>query len=125
MSKKVLIIDDDPVVRLLLGECLKVSGFEIESHENGKSGLSALQSHASKPDLIFVDLMMPDMTGLEVIKEIRADSSISKIPVVLLSAISDSKIAAKAGATPPDRYLEKPWDMQKLLGTIKELIGNG
>lgn len=122
MSKQILIIDDDPVVRMLLGECLKVNGFTVEAHESGKTGIPWLISQTNKPSLVFVDLMMPDMTGFDIIKQIRADESVAKIPVILLSAMADKKLDAQAGENKPDRYLEKPWDMTKLLATISELV---
>ena len=124
MSGQILIIDDDPVVRLLLGECLKVNGFAVEAHESGKTGLPWLMAQGQKPSLIFVDLMMPDMTGFDIIKTIRSDPSIATIPIILLSAVSDKKLEAQAGENKPDRFLEKPWDMTKLLATIRELVNS-
>ena len=123
MSKHILIIDDDPVVRLLLGECLKVNGFEIDAHGSGVTAIDKLKSSQSKPDLIFVDLMMPDMTGFEVINKIKETTPASNTPIILLSAISDHRATQAPGPNKPDRCLEKPWDMTKLLETISELIG--
>ena len=124
MTTRVVIIDDDPVVRMLLGECLKVNGIDVESHQSGKTALESMAQSDSKPNLVFVDLMMPDMTGFDVIKGMKDNPGTSNIPVVLLSAVSDHKVGSQEGYIQPDRFLEKPWDMTKLLETIKELTQN-
>jgi CheY-like chemotaxis protein len=119
MGKKVLIVDDDPVVRLLLQECLSVHGHEIEAFANPQAGLEWLASNT--PDIAMVDMIMPEMSGLELLKRIRAVPQQAALPVILLSANADRKLATIDADARPDRIIEKPWDMAVLIEAIEQL----
>ena len=94
-------------------------GYEVQAHEHGTAGLAWLSTHDA--DVVFVDLIMPDMTGLELTKKIRALPSKAKLPIVLLSANADKRIANQDSDSKPDRILEKPWDLKVLLETLTEI----
>ena len=103
---KLLIIDDDPVVRHILGAILTGLGHEHQSASSGGEGLTLLRSGAS-PDAVFLDMMLGDTTGVQVLGEIRR--TISPCPMVIMLS---ANLASEALADPelnPDYYLEKPF----------------
>ncbi len=122
-GKRIVIVDDDPVVRLLLSECLMMYGHKVESFSQASDGVEWLSENSA--DLLFVDMIMPEMSGLEAIKRIKAIPAQAKLPIVILSANPERQIAkADAPQDRPDRVLEKPWDLKLLLQTVEELTAN-
>lgn len=99
MNKKILIVDDDNILRDMYHERLKADGFEIETATNGKEALEKLDSF--RPDLILLDVMMPYMNGFATLEHIRADDNLKNIPVFMLTALvqeENRKKAVKLGA---------------------------
>jgi CheY-like chemotaxis protein len=113
---KILFVDDDPVTLELMGQASKLLG-----HQSllAKSGAQALEMVArNKPGLIFLDMMMPEKSGLEVLAELKSMPETQSIPVIILSAgtsADDRIICQLAGAT---EYLPKPLPLQTLMDTI-------
>lgn len=118
MSKKILVIDDDPVIRTLITECLTCFGHTVHGLDNGRAGLEHLSRE--QPDLVILDFMMPGMSGLEVLKSIRNNPQIAKVPVVLLSANVDNKVLSE-DPVQADRYLLKPFEIKDLIGVVESL----
>ena len=87
MSAKVLIIDDDPIIRLLAAEKLAEEDFVVLEASSGRQGLAMIQQH--KPDLVLLDVIMPDMDGFEVCREIRQTPSGASLPVIMLTGLDD------------------------------------
>lgn len=120
MGNKILIVDDDSQIRDWLKLDLQLSGFTIDTAMNGKQGLyKALEGNF---DLIVLDVMMPEMDGFEVCKNLRSDTRTRDIPVILLTAkgtIEDKVIGFNSGA---DDYLVKPFDIQELLVRLRALL---
>lgn len=122
--KNVTIIDDDPVVLTLVREFLESEGCRVTTCQKGQEALSnLLKPNAECPDLIMVDLMMPDITGLEVMKSLRADPTKKGVPIVLLSANTIAETFGTVGAQSiqPDHYLEKPFNFAELKRLIAAL----
>lgn len=90
---KVLIIEDDPPYRKIYKRKFEVSGYIVEVAENGVIGLEKM--HSFKPDIVFVDLMMPLMDGFQVLDKAKADPELQKIPIVVLTNLSTSDDANK------------------------------
>lgn len=114
MSPAVLIIDDEVQIRRLLRLALESQSYRLFEAANGQSGLSEAVFH--KPDVILLDLGLPDMDGFEVLRRLREWST---VPVVILSVrdSADDKIAAlDAGA---DDYVQKPFDTRELLARVR------
>lgn len=119
MNTNVLLVDDDPVIRLLVGDYLKAQGYNIDEASGGVECLLKLRNKA--PQVLVLDMQMPDMSGLEVLKTLER-SARGSIPVVLLSANSDIKQLAERAGVKADIYLQKPFDMQAMRDAVDKLI---
>ncbi len=107
----VLVVDDDQAIREIVAEVLRDEGYRVVCAENGKQALHELEGE-KHPDLVLLDLMMPVMSGWEVLEEIQANEHLSRIPVVVVSAM---------GAPGVREHLAKPIDLQRLLDTVGRL----
>lgn len=117
MGKTVFVVDDDPVVRILVSEYLGSNGYTVEALENGAQALQRLNE--CLPDVVVLDLMMPEMSGIEVLQKIRANPSTTSLPIVMLSADQDSHEIVSSHEVSADRYVQKPFGMRDILGAIE------
>ncbi len=120
MEKLILIVEDDPKSMKLTRDLLQVSGYKTIEATDGKQGIELAK--AKKPDLILMDIMMPEMDGYTACDAIKADKATSKIPVVMLTAMGyelNKKLAEKLGA---DGYITKPFTRQELLDKISQFL---
>ncbi|BAL26692.1 two-component system response regulator [Azoarcus sp. KH32C] len=117
----VLIVDDDPRNRKLIETLLRVDGFEVKSADSGAAALAAVA--AELPDLILLDLMMPDMDGFEVVRRLKADPAANRVPIVMVTALDDSASRARLAAAGVERVLVKPVDRWQLKALMAELLG--
>lgn len=98
--QKVLLVEDDPLIIRLYTRTLEMEGYEVQSAENGLSGLEQLPNF--HPDIILLDIMMPTMNGIEFLKKITAGTEDGKIPVIVMTNVADSDVtmeAVQAGAS--------------------------
>jgi two-component system, cell cycle response regulator DivK len=119
VSKKILIVEDHPDVRRVLSLSLRHLGYEILETNNGASGIALTLSEI--PDLVLVDLSLPDVSGLEIAKGIKQNPRTAEIPLIALSGHSEREIAPKALEAGMAAYLMKPVDTQKLVEVIEKL----
>lgn len=91
---KILLIEDDPLVVRMYQKVMSFEGFSIESAANGREGLKKAKEY--KPDLIFLDIMMPKMNGIEVLEHLKADPELKHIPVIILTNLSGTHDAENA-----------------------------
>lgn len=123
-TPQLLMIEDDQRLAQMVGEYLTQSGFGFNHAGDGASGLELLQQHA--PDLVILDLMLPDTDGLEVCRRIRAlPGAISKVSVLMLTAKGDPMdriVGLEIGA---DDYLPKPFEPRELLARIRAVLRRG
>ncbi len=120
MAEKILIIDDDVDTLKLVGMMLQKQGYRIIASANGEQGL--MQAEAENPDLILLDVMMPDMDGFEVARRLRANSNMANTPILMFTAktqLDDKVTGFEAGA---DDYLTKPTHPTELSAHIKALL---
>lgn len=120
MGNKILIVDDEPNIILMVSTRLKANGYEIISAGDGQAGFEMAQKE--KPDLIILDLMLPKMDGYKVCGFLKRDYRYAKIPVVIFSAKAqpeDIKLAEEMGA---NAFMSKPFRPEDLLAKIRELI---
>ncbi|TDB69201.1 hybrid sensor histidine kinase/response regulator [Arundinibacter roseus] len=117
MKEKILIIEDEKVIRENVAFLLNASGFEVSTAPNGSEGIK----HASQfqPDLILCDIMMPEMDGFEVIDQIRQNKALAMVPFIFLTAKSELSDMRKGMILGADDYLTKPFTLEELLGAIE------
>lgn len=116
MTIKLLVIDDDTAVTDLLSLLLKSQGFEVLATNNSSDGLSMIRE--TQPDLVILDLMMPEMDGWEVCRSVR---QFSQIPIIILSALNDPSMIASVLDAGADDYLTKPTPSRVLVAHINRL----
>jgi two-component system, OmpR family, KDP operon response regulator KdpE len=114
---KVLVVDDEPPIRKLLRMGLSTQGYEIIDAANGKAALEMLKL---KPDLVILDLGLPDMQGLELLAQIRAQ--MDSVPIVVLSSRSDEAGKVEALDRGADDYVTKPFGMDELLARLRAAL---
>jgi two-component system, OmpR family, KDP operon response regulator KdpE len=114
---KILVIDDEPPIRKLLRMGLTTQGYEISEAPNGKESLELL---AQKPDLVILDLGLPDMEGLELLRMIRARNE--SVPIVVLSSRGDEAGKVQALDLGADDYVTKPFGMEELLARMRAAL---
>jgi CheY-like chemotaxis protein len=119
MPKRILIVDDDPVVTRLTGRALSRAGFEVLVAENGKRALGIITEQSV--DLLITDLMMPEMEGLEMIRVLHKSRPL--LPIVAISGAFDGQFLKVAVALGARAALAKPLSMAKLLETVQQLLG--
>lgn len=120
MAKKLLIVDDEPELLLLMAVRLKASGYEIFTASDGQRALEVAKKEG--PDLIILDIMLPKMDGYKVCGLLKKDTRYANIPILLFSAraqTEDMKLGEEVGA---DAYITKPFDPQILLSKIEFLL---
>jgi len=124
-QKTILLIDDDPLIIRMYQNKLAEEGYQILTAFNGESGLALAQKET--PNLIFLDLMMPKMSGAEVLKALKKDEVTKNIPVVILSNLDgkdEHQYAEDAGKIGAAGYLVKAeTDLKQLAGKVKEILG--
>jgi two-component system alkaline phosphatase synthesis response regulator PhoP len=124
MSKKILIVDDEPHIRLLLTQTLEEledEGVEILTATNGAEGLEVIQTE--KPDLVFLDVMMPQMNGFDVCKAVKANLEITNVFIIMLTAKGQEFDRNKGIEVGADLYMTKPFDPDEILEKAQEILG--
>jgi CheY-like chemotaxis protein len=141
MSKRILIIDDEPDIVTFLSAVLEENGYSSMSAKDGVEGLETLRRE--QPDLVLLDLMMPKKSGITMFQELRKDPELGQIPVVVVTGVSEvtgvdfrnfmykqplkdeKKFVETTGLTKytiPDGYVEKPIDPDELIKAIKNAL---
>ena len=118
---RVLVVDDDAVIRQLITVNLELEGFEVETAEDGQDCLDKVKAFA--PDVITLDIMMPRMDGWEAATALRDDDETASIPVVLLSARAQQADLSRGDKIGVEAYLTKPFDPDELIKTVRRLAG--
>lgn len=117
MTIKILVIDDDAAVTDLLSVLLRSQGFDVTATNSSSDGLNYIRE--DRPDLVVLDLMMPEMDGWEVCRSTR---TFSKVPIIVLSALNDPSMVASVLDSGADDYLTKPTPSRVLVAHINRLL---
>ncbi|NVJ87637.1 MAG: response regulator [Cyclobacteriaceae bacterium] len=123
MSKKILIVDDEAHIRMLIEQTLEEledEGVEFFTAENGEMALEVI--NIEKPDLIFLDVMMPKMNGMEVCRRVKQEMGLTDIYIVLLTAKGQESDRQKGLDVGADVYMTKPFDPELLLEKAREVL---
>ena len=121
--KKILIVDDEPFIRTLLEETLEEfedAGAEVLVASDGASGWQTIQ--AERPDLVFLDVMMPRMSGYEVCQRVKSEPSLSGTYVVLLTAKGQEVDRERGSEVGADKYITKPFDPDHVIETAQRVL---
>lgn len=120
--KRVLAVDDEKLIVLALRHNLQLAGYEVLEAYDGREALAKIDSE--RPDLVILDVMMPELNGWDVLSCIRDDPELMDIPVIMLTAMgqeSDEREGILRGA---DVYLTKPYEPQQLVEMVQRLLGD-
>lgn len=117
MTRRVLLIDDDPRIRQVLGLALRSEGYVVDVAATAAEGLASLST--TPPDVVLLDLMLPDEEGFEVCRRIRADS---QVPVIMVTARTDSHDVVAGLEAGADDYVSKPLMAKELSARIRALL---
>lgn len=117
----VLICDDEDVLRLLVRASLEGRGHDLVDATDGEEALD--RARALRPDLILLDMMMPGKSGLDVLREVRADPDLRETPVVMLTARVQATDVAAAEEARADRFLAKPFSPAALVDLVDSMLG--
>jgi CheY-like chemotaxis protein len=129
-KKKILVVDDEPHVVTYLETLLNDNGYDTVSAANGNDGIAKVRSE--KPDLVTLDISMPEASGTRFYKEMKEDAELASIPIVIVTAVTGfdgdpyayKKFLGGLKSVPdPDGFLPKPIDRDELIRTLKKLLG--
>ena len=124
MAKKLLIVDDEAHIRMLIEQTLEEledEGVEFLTAENGEQALEIIQSE--NPELVFLDVMMPKLNGMEVCRRVKKELLLDKVFIVLLTAKGQELDRLKGQEVGADVYMTKPFDPEVILAKAREVLG--
>jgi DNA-binding response OmpR family regulator len=124
MEQKILIVDDEPHIRMLIEQTLEEledEGVEFLTAENGEIAFDIIQKE--NPQLVFLDVMMPKMNGMEVCRKVKKELLLDDVYIVLLTAKGQELDRQKGHEVGADIYMTKPFDPEAILGKAKEILG--
>src|SRR6266498_1894061 len=120
MASRVLIVEDEPDIRGLLAFHLEREGYQVVKSTNGADALR--QVRAMPPDLVLLDLMLPEMDGLEVCRRLRQDPATARLPIVMLTAKGDEVDRVLGLEIGADDYVVKPFSPKELLARVRAVL---
>jgi DNA-binding response OmpR family regulator len=124
MSQKVLIVDDEDHLRMLIEQALEDledDGVELMTASNGEDALQMIVEE--KPNLVFLDVMMPKMNGIEVCRRVKQELKLKEVYIIILTAKGQELDKKKGEEVGADLYMTKPFDPDKLLEKAREVVG--
>ena len=119
-KQSILVVDDEQDLRDLIEYNLEKEGFHVLKAGEGPGGINMIRRH--DPDLVLLDIMMPDMSGLEVAKLVREDEKIKHVPIIFLTAREDEETEVRGLDIGADDYIAKPISITKLISRIKAVL---
>ena len=120
-ARTILVVEDHSDSRTLLSAWLRAKGYKVVEVRNGKEGL--LQANRLSPDLILMDLTLPELDGVEATRQIRTRHVLSQTPIFVISGYATREIKADAWAAGATEIFSKPPDLEALLGRIRDTLG--
>ncbi|MBR8827875.1 MAG: response regulator [Gomphosphaeria aponina SAG 52.96 = DSM 107014] len=117
---KILVVDDHPLSRITAVDLLSLEGYEVLEAESGETAIKSIREN--NPDLILLDVMMPDLDGFELCKRLKQDEKTSKIPVILMTVSEDRRWREQGMEVGADEFLSKPLERMVLSTRVKSLI---
>ena len=122
MSKRILIVEDQEDNRTILRDVLSTVGYELIEALNGEDGVRLAQSE--RPDLILMDIQLPEMDGYEATQQIKSIAELKTIPIIAVTSYALSGDEAKARAAGCDGYIAKPFSPRELLAKVRKYLSD-
>jgi CheY-like chemotaxis protein len=122
-AKKILVVDDEPDMRMFLTTVLEDNGYRHESAKDGEEAMAMIE--ADPPDLIALDVTMPQKSGVSVYRTLKNDDRYKQIPVIFITGVTDEFekfISSRRQVPPPEGYISKPVNHDDFLGMIEKLL---
>ena len=119
----VVIADDDPDIRAMITQKLSQAGHEVTATEDGAAALAAVKR--SRPDVVVLDMQMPGLSGLDVVRMIRADPTTATVPVIMVTSHSEPQFIGESFNSGADDFLAKPFRPRELAARIAQLMQGG
>lgn len=120
---KIFLVEDDPLMVRMYEKAFKLSGYDVEMAFDGEEAIARIQTMKPKPTLILLDIMMPKLSGFEVLKQMKQNASLKGIPVVMLTNLAGQADAEKALSFGAVLYLVKSqYDPKEIVEKVKEII---
>ena len=123
-KRRILVVDDDPELQELVRVLLTHAGMEAIPAESAGAAAQVLRK-LPLPDLVLLDMMLPDVSGLELLKQMRAKDIFDDLPVVILSALADPEQIRNGLNAGADRYITKPYIAGNLVNTVQDVLRTG
>ncbi len=131
-KKKILVVDDEPDVVTYLTTLLEDNGYNVISAVDGNEAMGKTRSEA--PDLVTLDISMPEKSGVKFYREVKGDAGLKDIPIVIVTGVESTQdggtgkdferfLSTRKSVPPPDAFIQKPIDEAELLGALKRLLG--
>jgi len=120
MSRKVLLIEDEPNIIEAIRFLLTREGWDVETHSDGTDAVAVIR--ASAPDLVILDVMLPGKSGMDILRDLRDLEELANLPVLMLTALGqarDRELAEKAGVS---RFMTKPFSNTEVLSAVRDLL---
>jgi len=119
MAKKIMVVDDEPDILFTVGQMLEMSGYEVVKVKDGNECIDKLKDWT--PDLVLLDIMMPEVSGWDVAAKIKENPKWSDIPIIFLTAKGDTMSIGMGGLASED-YIVKPFDIKDLKDRIEKIL---
>lgn len=120
MKNLIMLVDDEPNLRELLRQMLELGGFEVVEAEDGLEALEKLETVA--PDVMILDVMMPNLDGVSLCKKLRASTAFARLPIIMVSGKTQYRAVQEGLAAGANQYLCKPITVQELLQSVRSLL---
>ena len=120
MGKHVLLIEDEPNIIEAISFILLRDGWRVDTHSNGQTALDAVR--AKRPDLVILDVMLPGMSGYDILRGLREDADFRDLPVLMLTARGQTKDREMAERIGANRFMTKPFSNAEVLEAVRALV---
>lgn len=120
MSKKILVVDDEPDIAQTVALALELSGYEVRTSNSGSEALAIIRDYS--PDLVIIDMVLPGMSGKDVARWIKGREKYKHIPVILITALAQKNEEDSFKEKEIDYYLIKPFDLDHLEAKVREFL---
>ena len=122
MGKRILAVDDEIDVLLIVKTALQTEGYEVDTASNGPDALALTKEN--RPDLILLDVMMPGMSGFDVLRALKAEDATATIPVIMLTGVSERGKIQEALASGTEYYIVKPFEFHDLISKVNQALNS-